>query len=68
LEARKRPAAVTVDPKRGDVVRVFDKDRGIEVLSEGSCCNEIQILEETGDSEGRLNFGKRSWTPMAFRR
>ncbi len=55
------------DPKSGDVVRLFDKRNSRELLPPGGHANRIDIIEETGDSEGRLKWGTKTWAlePLA---
>jgi alpha-mannosidase len=55
--------ALTFDPKVGDLTRVRDLRRDAELLSAGSRGNEIQLLEESGSTEGMLDWGKQRWSP-----
>ena len=55
--------AVTFDPATGDLASVFDKRRKIEILPENARANEIQILQETGSTEGDLKWGKERSSP-----
>jgi alpha-mannosidase len=58
--------ALAVDPKSGDLARVRDKRRNADVLPDGARGNEVQILKETGSTEGDLKWGDERWSPMSL--
>lgn len=41
--------------------RIVDKQRKTDLAPKGARANRIEILEETGDSEGRLRWGDKRW-------
>jgi alpha-mannosidase len=55
--------ALKFDPGTGDLVGIIDKRISRQILSAGQHGNRIDILEETGDSEGRLAWGNKTWKP-----
>lgn len=45
---------VMVSRTTGNLESIFDRENNIELFSEGDCGNVLQLIEDPGDSEGRL--------------
>lgn len=55
--------ALRFDPGTGDIVSFRDERRGTDLLPHGARGNEVQILRETGSTEGDLKWGAERWSP-----
>jgi alpha-mannosidase len=55
--------ALQFDPRVGDLIKIRDQQRNADLLREDGRGNEIQIQQETGSTEGDLNWGKEKTSP-----
>jgi alpha-mannosidase len=51
------------DSQTGDLIRLYDKRRAVEVLPNGTHANSITLIEDTGSTEGDMNWSDRRWSP-----
>jgi len=54
---------INFDSATGDIVGIQDKNRDLPLVPKGRKANEIQILEDLGNSEGGLKWGDKKWSP-----
>lgn len=52
---------VEIDPETGDLAAILDKRMEWQVLAPGKRGNRIDVLEDTGDSEGAIQLTGKTW-------